>query len=88
MRLTTETAIRELDSRSNDSIDVALLWNSQTHRVYLTVQDTRPGESFEFEADPADALAAFYHPYAYAYAGNRRAASPPARSSPPQGSTR
>jgi hypothetical protein len=83
---TTETAIRELDSRSNDSIDVALLWNSQTNRVYVAVQDTRRGESLEFEADPADALAAFHHPDAYA--GTRRSASPLARSSQRLRSTR
>ncbi len=86
MHPTTETAIRELDSRSNDSIDVALLWNSQTNRLYVAVQDTRRGESFEFEADPADALEAFHHPFAYA--GTRRPAGPLAHSSEPLGSTR
>ena len=86
MHPTTQTVIRELDSRSNDTIDVALLWNSHTNRVYVAVQDTRRGESFEFEADPADALAAFHHPFAYA--NNGRTGSPHAHSSRAQGSTR
>jgi hypothetical protein len=79
MHPTTETAIRELDCRSSDSIDVALLWNSQTDRVYVAVQDTRRGESFEFEADPADALAGFHHPSPTPPTGGRiiRAPIPP-----------
>lgn len=63
---TPEIAIRELDHRSNDGIDVRLLWNSQTNRVSVAVEDERAGESFEPMVGGVDALDAFHHPYAYA----------------------
>jgi hypothetical protein len=65
MSTTPEMVIRELGHRSNDGIDVRLLWSSQTNRVSVAVEDTRSGESFELDVDPAEALAAFDHPYAY-----------------------
>jgi hypothetical protein len=57
-----EPAVRQLDRRNNDGIDVRLLWNPQTNRVSVAVEDGRAGESFELEVDAADALAAFRHP--------------------------
>jgi hypothetical protein len=66
MRTTPEIEVRELDRRAGDGIHVALLWNSQTNRVWVTVEDDRTGEWFELEVDSADALSAFHHPYAYA----------------------
>lgn len=64
---TPDPAIHELDQRSNDGIDVSLLWNSLTNRVSVAVEDQRTGEFFELEVvDHEDALIAFYHPYAYA----------------------
>ena len=65
MSATPENELRELDRRTNDGIDVRLLWNSQTYRVSVAVEDERSGEAFEFEVDPADALAAFHHPFAH-----------------------
>ncbi|HKR99699.1 MAG TPA: hypothetical protein VJU79_09305 [Candidatus Dormibacteraeota bacterium] len=59
-------AIRELDRRTNDGIDVRLLWNSVTDEVVVAVHDTRANNAFEFEVAAADALFAFHHPYAYA----------------------
>jgi hypothetical protein len=59
-------AVRELDFRSSDGTEVRLLWNSRTERVSVTVHDGPVGESMAFEVDPADALRAFHHPYAYA----------------------
>jgi hypothetical protein len=67
--MTTETpdkGVRELDRRSQDGIDVRLLWNSVTDQVLLTVHDARTDESFELPVAPADAAFAFRHPYAYA----------------------
>jgi hypothetical protein len=67
MRTTThKLEVHELAHRKSDGIDVRLLWNSQTDRVSVTVQDERSGERFELEVDSTDALAAFNHPYAYA----------------------
>lgn len=67
MPTTTNPAMHELDQRSNDGIDVRLLWNSLTNGVSVAVEDQRTGEFFELDVvDPEDALIAFYHPYAYA----------------------
>jgi hypothetical protein len=66
MGTTAELAVRELDRRTNDGIDVRLLWNPQTNHISIAVEDRRAGESFQLEVDAADALAAFRHPYAYA----------------------
>jgi len=66
MRGTSEIGVRELDSRSNDGIDVTLLWNPRTNQLFVAVKDERRGDSFELDIDPADALDAFRHPYAFA----------------------
>ncbi len=60
-----ELAIRELDHRRSDGIDVRLLWNSRTNRVSVTVEDHRSKETFELEVPSAEARQAFAHPYAY-----------------------
>jgi hypothetical protein len=62
----TDPAIRELDHRTSDGVDVTLLWNSVTNCVSVTVGDERTGEFFALAVDPEDALTAFQHPYAYA----------------------
>lgn len=66
MSTAAETDVRELDHRSNDGIDVRLLWSSRDGRVWIEVHDGRSGESFELDVAPGNALAAFHHPYAYA----------------------
>lgn len=63
---TTEIALRELDHRTNDGIDVTLFWNPRTNHVFVVAEDQRTGESFELEVEAADALNAFRHPFAYA----------------------
>ena len=57
----TELAIRE-----SDGLAVSLHWNRSAERVKVTVADARLDEKFEFHVASADALAAFYHPFAYA----------------------
>jgi dihydrofolate reductase len=69
MHTTPESAIRELDRRVNDGIDVRLLWNSLTDTVSIAVLDERTGEYFELDVDREDAQLAFHHPYAYANRG-------------------
>jgi hypothetical protein len=64
MHTTSEMTRRELDRRTSDGIDVTLLWDPLMNCVSVVVEDTRSGESFELAVDPADALAAFHHPYA------------------------
>lgn len=60
------TGTREHDFRSNDGLEVALLWQPETNRVLVAVFDGRSGDDFTLEVDPADALDAFHHPYALA----------------------
>ena len=56
----------ELASRENDGLVVFLLWNAPTDRVKVTVSDARLDHDFELHIDGADALSAFYHPFAFA----------------------
>jgi len=60
------TGTRELDFRSYDGLEVALLWEPETSRVSVSVFDGRSGDDFTLEVDPAEALDAFHHPYAIA----------------------
>lgn len=57
--------IRELDRRCAHGIEVALLWEAGTDRVFVAVTDERTDERLHVPVDAADALDAFYHPYAY-----------------------
>ena len=65
MFTTFQPAIRELDHRTNDGIDVRLLWNSRTNQVFVAVEDLRNGGLLEVTVRGTDALDAFRHPYAY-----------------------
>jgi hypothetical protein len=57
----------ELDSRTNDGIEVRLLWHAPENRVTVTAHDTRSGEVVEIPVRrPERALEVFHHPYAYA----------------------
>ena len=56
----------ELDFRSNDGLEVALLWQPETNRVTVSVFDAKNGDDFDLDVDPAEAMDAFHHPYAYA----------------------
>src|SRR6266536_3171988 len=62
----TSKRTRELDYRSNDGLEVALLWRPETNRISVTVFDAKTGDDFDLDVDPADATDAFHHPYAYA----------------------
>jgi hypothetical protein len=64
--MTTET-ITELDRRSNDGIDVRLLWDREESRVFVTVDDAKTGDAFTVEVHEHEKAAeVFRHPYAYA----------------------
>jgi hypothetical protein len=62
------TGTRELDLRSYDGLEVALLWEPETNRVSVSVFDGRSGDDFTLDVDPAEALDAFRHPYVFAAA--------------------
>jgi hypothetical protein len=66
MSATSEVGLRELDRRINYGFDVMLLWDPETNRVSVAVEDQRYGFALSFQVDPADALDAFQHPFAYA----------------------
>jgi hypothetical protein len=65
-RGTTAAAIRELDHRRSDGIDVRLLWNQKDDEVVVAVTDTKTGDAFAIPVEPRQALTAFHHPYSYA----------------------
>jgi len=61
------SALRELDHRTNDGIDVRLLWHQHEDRVLVTVSDARTGDAFTVPVAPGRrAYDVFHHPYAYA----------------------
>ncbi len=57
---------RELSRRLTGTVEVLLLWHPETDRVGLSVRDLATGAGFHLEVASADAIDAFYHPYAYA----------------------
>jgi hypothetical protein len=59
----------ELADRANDGLEVTLLWSRSSGRVKVAVSDSKLGDRFELHVAHADALAAFYHPFAYAGSG-------------------
>lgn len=66
--------VRELAHRSGDGLDVRLVWYPAPNHVGVRVADARSGEHFELRVDPAAALDAFEHPFAYAPATARETA--------------
>jgi hypothetical protein len=73
MDMHSTSALRELDHRVSDGIDVRLLWRSHDDRVLVAVSDAKTGDAFTLEVGPDQrALDVFHHPFAYA--PERRAA--------------
>jgi hypothetical protein len=63
--LTEHRPGRELAQRRSGADEVLLLWHPELDRVELAVRDLITGAGFRVEVAPADAIDAFYHPYAY-----------------------
>jgi hypothetical protein len=64
---TTAFAVRELDRRSTDGIDVRLLWSPRDERVLVAVNDAKTGAAFTITVREHErALDVFHHPFAYA----------------------
>jgi hypothetical protein len=57
---------RELAQRLSGGAEVLLLWYPADNSVELVLKDATTGTVFEIQVAPADAIRAFYHPYAYA----------------------
>jgi hypothetical protein len=59
--------LQELDHRSNDRIDVWLLWRESDNQVFVSVADEKTGDTFTIELREGEKpLDVFHHPYAYA----------------------
>jgi hypothetical protein len=56
---------RELAQRLSGADEVLLLWHPECDRVELSVRNLATGAGCEIEIAPADAIDAFYHPFAY-----------------------
>jgi hypothetical protein len=56
---------RELAYRANDGLEVTLYWQPGTDELTVCVCDRKGGAYFEIRPRPNQALAVFYHPYAY-----------------------
>jgi hypothetical protein len=59
---------RELAHRLNNDVDVTLWWDPHTNAVTVSVRDRNSGAHFQLDADGANALDVFHHPYAHAAA--------------------
>ena len=62
---TRRAAVRELAHRTGTGIEVSLLWQRSDNSLRLQLTEVETGVVFELSIAPADALDAFYHPYAY-----------------------
>jgi hypothetical protein len=62
----THSDWRELASRDTDGLEISLLWSKSADRVKVLVADSRLEDEFQLDVASADALAAFYHPFAFA----------------------
>jgi hypothetical protein len=65
----------DLASRRGDGLDVMLLWDKQSGRLWVDVLHMHTGRTFEVEAKPDNALDVFYHPFAYGTAARALAAA-------------
>ncbi len=63
---TTTAVLRELDQRVNDGIAVRLLWEKESGRLFIAVDDSRTQVGIEFEVPANQVEDAFQHPFAYA----------------------
>ena len=60
-------SFRELDLRSHDRIDVAMLWREEDDLVVVTVSDGKTGTEFAiYVREDEQPLDVFHHPFAYA----------------------
>ena len=61
-------ATRELAQRLTGTLEVVLVWHTDTDRLCVCVHDESGGDHFLLEVGPAEAMDVFHHPYAYAAA--------------------
>jgi hypothetical protein len=56
---------RELAHRSNDGLEVTLLWHPARDELTVCGSDHRTGARFKIQAERHLALEVYYHPYCY-----------------------
>ena len=61
----TRAPTRELAQRLSGTDEVLLLWHPESDQVELAVRNVVTGAGCQIEVAPADAIDAFYHPFAY-----------------------
>ena len=62
----TRAPARELAQRLSGADEVLLLWYPEGDQVELAVRNVATGTGCQLEVARADAIDAFYHPFAYA----------------------
>jgi len=66
MTTSSSSHLCALDHRSNDGLDVWLLWDHDDDRVFVNVFDARTNESFTVDMPTgASPMRVFHHPFAY-----------------------
>jgi hypothetical protein len=65
MNATLSPNIRELAHRRSANLEVTLLWNRLSHRVWISIYDVASDEQTAAVVPEDRALDAFNHPYAY-----------------------
>ena len=63
--MTQPAHIRELARRCSANLEVALMWNPRSGRVWLSIFDPATEEQISLPVPSERALDAFQHPYAY-----------------------
>jgi hypothetical protein len=61
----TDPGPRELAHRSNDGLEVTLLWHPARDELTVCGSDHRTGACFEIRPERDLALEVYYHPYCY-----------------------
>ena len=56
----------DLANRRHDGIDVTLWWSADDGSISVEVLHLASDSTFELSVDPARALDAYYHPFAFA----------------------
>jgi hypothetical protein len=56
---------RELAQRLSGTDEILLLWHPEDGRVEVSVRDRSTCVGFQLDVEPANAIDAFTHPYAY-----------------------
>jgi hypothetical protein len=56
---------RELAARENDGLEVTLTWSKSADQVRINVSDLKSDSQLTLDAAGADALTAYYHPFAF-----------------------